>query len=64
MPYVTYAKFLAVKVWVTPPTVRVPTAVTRFWLRVPAVKAAVVWPVNVIVISWFWSMLGADALPT
>ena len=27
-------------------------------------KAAVVWPVNVIVISWFWSMLGAAALPT
>ena len=50
---------MAVKVCVVLglPTVRVPTACTRFWLSVPAARTAVVRAVNVIVISWFSAML-------
>ena len=37
-------------------TVRVPSAFTRFWLRVPAARTAVVRAVKVIVICWFSAM--------
>jgi hypothetical protein len=45
-------KSVALKVWVTPSTVRVPRAVTRFWVMSPAtnVDPAVVLALNVMVI--------------